>query len=115
MLPNGTEIDQNGSVITCHVHLSEMAREEMQDLIDECMNRMRCDNAQNFVFDLSQVEFLASSCMGVLVGFLQDIEHVKGRVALANCQENVRFLFKVTRLDSIFAMYDDVQDAVASF
>ena len=115
MLPTGLEIEQEGSIVTCHIGMSEMAHGEMQEMIDDCMDRMRCGNAQHFVFDMSKVEFLASSCIGVLVGFLQDIEHVKGRIALANCQENVRFLFKVTRLDSVFAMYDDVKEAVESF
>jgi len=38
-----------------------------------------------------------------------------GLIALAGCQENVAFLFKVTRLDSVFPMYDEVDDARDSF
>ena len=36
-----------------------------------------------------------------------------GRVAIrpGRCRESVAFLFKVTRLDSVFNMYDDLQDA----
>jgi hypothetical protein len=30
---------------------------------------------------------------------------------LANCQANVAFLFKVTRLDSVFTLCDSVEDA----
>ncbi|WP_432798104.1 STAS domain-containing protein [Poriferisphaera sp. WC338] len=114
MLPDGMEIEQDGQVATCRIEMSEVTHLEMQEMIDECMQIMRHDNIRNFVFDLSHVEFLASSCIGALVSFLQDLEHVKGKIALANCKENVSFLFKVTRLDSVFAIYDDVQDAIAS-
>ena len=115
MLPNGMDIELNDQVATCRIDMPEVTHLEMQELVDECIQMMRNDNIRNFVFDLSQVEFLASSCIGSLVSFLQDIEHVKGKIAIANCKENVSFLFKVTRLDSVFAIYDDVQDAIESF
>jgi len=34
---------------------------------------------------------------------------------LAGCKENVAFLFKVTRLDTVFPMYDEVEEAAESF
>lgn len=115
MIPQGMEIDQEGQVVTCHLNVPEVTHLEMQELIEECMGHMRNDGARHFVFDLEHVEFLASSCIGALVSFLQDVEHTRGRIALANCRENVLFLFKVTRLDSVFAIYDDVKEAVESF
>ena len=115
MLPDGMEIELGENVATCRIDMPEVTHMEMQELIDECVQMMRNDNIRHFVLDMSQVEFLASSCIGALVSFLQDIEHFKGKIALANCKENVSFLFKVTRLDSVFAMYEDVQDAIASF
>ena len=115
MLPEGIELDQQGPIVTCTIALPEVTHIEMQELVDACMERVRYDNARHFVLDMSDVEFLASSCIGVLVGFLQDLEHTRGRVALANCKDNVQFLFKVTRLDHVFAMFDDVKEAVESF
>ena len=115
MLPDDMELDQDGQVVTCRIGVPEVTHLEMQELIDECMDKVRNDNARHFVFDMQEVNFLASSCIGELVSFLQDLEHTKGRVALANCKDNVLFLFKVTRLDSVFAIYDDVQEAVESF
>ena len=115
MLPDGIEIEQDGQIVTCCIGVPEVTHLEIQELVDECMDQVRNNNARHFVFDMQEVDFLASSCIGVLVSFLQDLEHTKGRVALANCKDNVLFLFKVTRLDSVFSMYDDVQEAVESF
>lgn len=115
MLPDGIEIEQDHQIVTCRIGVPEVTHIEIQELVDECMDHVRNNNARHFVFDMQEVDFLASSCIGVLVSFLQDLEHTKGRVALANCKDNVLFLFKVTRLDSVFSMYDDVQEAVESF
>jgi len=115
MLPDGMNIEQEGSVVTAKVHQAEVAFNDLQELVDACMDKMRCEKAQNFVFDFSEVEFLASACIGSLVQLLQDLEHHRGRIALAGCQDNVAFLFKVTRLDSVFPMFDEVQEAVESF
>ena len=102
-------------MVTAHIRQVEVAYQEMQDLVDACVDKMRYENAQNFVFDFAEVEFLASACIGSLVQLLQDIEHQRGQIALAGCQDNVSFLFKVTRLDSVFPMYDEVEEAAESF
>lgn len=109
------ELDQVGGIVTASIHQAELGYNQMQELVQACIDKMRYENAQDFVFDLSDVEFLASACIGALVQLLQDIENQKGQIALAGCQENVAFLFKVTRLDSVFPMFDEVEEAVASF
>ncbi|MFI4862069.1 MAG: STAS domain-containing protein [Phycisphaerales bacterium JB063] len=109
------DIEQNGQIVTAKLHQAEVAFQQMQEMVDACVDKMRYDKAQHFVFDMSDVEFLASACIGALVQLLQDIEQHRGQIALAGCQENVAFLFKVTRLDSVFPMFDEVEEAVESF
>lgn len=115
MLPDGMDITQTGSLVTASIHTPDVTHQQMQLLVDECAERMRYSSVCNFVFDLEGVEFLASACLGALISFLQDVEHCRGRIVFANCHENVVFLFKVTRLDTVFALYDDVKEAAAAF
>lgn len=115
MLPDTIEVEQAGSMVTAHIRQAELSYNEMQEVVEACTDKMRYDNAQNFIFDLAAVEFLASACIGSLVQLLQDIEHQRGQIALAGCQENVAFLFKVTRLDSVFPMFDEVEEAADNF
>ena len=115
MVCQQAEIEQSGAVVTISVHPPELTHTQMQELIEECVERMRCHHAYYFIFDFSQVRFLASACLGAMVGFLRDLEHVRGRIALANCQDNVAILFKMTRLETVFPMFDDVKSAAASF
>ncbi len=106
------ELDQRGQIVVVNIGLPDVSYTQMQELIAECEERMRFDKAQHFIFDLTGVGFLASACIGVLVGFLQDLENMRGRVLLANCSENVLFLFKVTKLDTVFMIFDDVDEAM---
>ena len=115
MLPEAMDMEQSGSLVTVYVRQTELTHTDLQTAVDECSERMRYSNAMNFIFDLEGVEFLASACLGVLVTFLQDVEHCRGRIALANCGDNVALLFKVTRLDTVFLMCEDAKVAAASF
>ena len=44
---------------------------------------------------------------------LQELEHVRGRIALANCQPDVVLLFKMTRLDKLIPLYPSIAQASA--
>ena len=113
MPPEDVDIDQSGSMITARLHGKEISHVQMQELVDECLQRMRFHNARDVILDMAEVEFLASACLGPLVAMLQDLEHVCGRVAVVNCRDNVAFLFRVTRLDNVIGVYDDIKEAQA--
>ena len=113
MLPGTMELDQRGQVVVARPGMAEVSATQMQELGAELEERMRFDNAQHFVLDMEGVQYIASSCLGVMVQFLQDIEHMRGRILLASCSENVLFLFKVTRLDAVFLIFEDVDEAMA--
>jgi len=113
MLPANIEIEDRGRCAVVRFASDQLAHTEMDDVCVELMERMRLHNINTFVLDFTGVNFIASACIGSLVAFLQDIEPMHGRLALACCQQEVAFLFKVTRLDNIFPMFEDVDDAVA--
>lgn len=111
MLAQQVQIEQRNKLAIAHVSAREMNGSDMQELVSELTNRMRFNNVQFFVLDLATVDLMSSDCLGALVAFLRDIEPMHGRVALANCRPNVAFLFKVTRLDTVFGLFDDVESA----
>lgn len=111
MLAQGHQIEQSSNLVVVTLGSREVTANQMQELINELMMRMRYDNAQHFILDVHKVEFIASGCLGSLVSFLQDLEHVRGRVALVGAKPDVMFLFKVTRLDSVFPLCDDIDEA----
>jgi anti-sigma B factor antagonist len=64
------------------------------------------------VVALSNVEFLPSLSSGALVSFLTEFKRNDRRFILVGVQPQVRQIFAVTRLDKVFEIYDDVDDAL---
>jgi anti-sigma B factor antagonist len=106
------EIEQDGHVVTAKLRSPDISYAEMAEACQTCVEKLRFDNARCFVFDMTEVEFLASACIGAMVELMREVEPMRGKIALANCKENVVFLFKVTKLDDIFGLFDDIDDAI---
>lgn len=66
------------------------------------------------VVDLSRVEFLDSTGLGVLVGALKRLRAVGGTLGLVCAHERLLKVFRITALDRVFALYDTVEAATAA-
>ncbi len=67
------------------------------------------------VVDLSGVEFMNSSGLGLLIGSLTAMKNAGGTLKLANTSEKIAAVIKITKLTPIFESYRSVQEAVTSF
>lgn len=67
------------------------------------------------VFDLRQVEFIDSSIIGALVGFLRRTRAAGGDVKLAGLTPDIETIFEVTRLHRVFSIHPTVDAALADF
>ncbi len=63
------------------------------------------------VLDLSDVPFVDSTCLGVLIGALRRAQENRGGLRLAAAQPRVRRAFEIAALDDIFPMFDSVEEA----
>jgi len=63
--------------------------------------------------DLSRVEFLDSTGLGVLVGALKRLRAVNGTFKLVCAHERLK-IFRITALDRVFELYDTVEAATAA-
>jgi anti-sigma B factor antagonist len=71
------------------------------------------DGIGHFVLDLSEVEFLDSSGLGAVVAVFKLVGPEK-RFDLAGLQPAVARVFQLTRMDSVFAIFDDAAAAAAA-
>lgn len=112
MLTQPFEIERTNDLIVAAIRLEEITLHEAQELVVELIERMRYENARFFILDMSNVTMLVSDSLSGLITFAQDLECVHGRVALANCRPSVASVFQITGLDTLFALYDDVETAI---
>ncbi len=67
------------------------------------------------VLDLGGVSFIDSSGLGVLAGLFSSARKVGGDIKLANLDRQMKGLLQMTRLLTVFEVFDRAEDAAASF
>lgn len=85
--------------------LAAQAREFIDQLLDAGSVRL--------VFDLSGVEFIDSSGIGVLVSGVRKSQEMGGGVALFGLSENIKMIFEVAMLSDVFEIAADRQTAIS--
>jgi anti-sigma B factor antagonist len=70
---------------------------------------------RKFLIDFSNTGYIDSSGLGVLVSLSKKIREQGGELRLANLNEDLRTLFELTKLDTLFHIASDRQEALTSF
>ncbi len=81
--------------------------DRIHQLLEQSKNR--------FVLDLTGVEMMSSSGLGVLVSALTAVRNQMGDVKLAGLPEKICHILEITKLDRVFEIYDTVASAAAAF
>lgn len=106
------EEHQIGDVLVAKVLESRIAADVAarfkQALIEYVNNGHRL-----LVLDLSEVTFIDSSGLGALIGSLKAIGD-NGELALCHARETVASMFKLTRMNKVFRMFDGPEQAAAA-
>ena len=68
--------------------------------------------AKKVVVDLEKVNYIDSSGLATLVEILKKTKSQGGSLGLAGMSDKVRSLFEITKLDKLFAIYADRNEAV---
>ncbi|HEY7117343.1 MAG TPA: anti-sigma factor antagonist [Tepidisphaeraceae bacterium] len=68
---------------------------------------------KRLILNLAQVPYMDSSAIAVLVEALQRIRKIGGRIFLTDLQPRVKGLLEIARLDSIFVVAKDENEALS--
>ncbi|AEL26590.1 STAS domain-containing protein [Cyclobacterium marinum] len=71
------------------------------------------DGVKNCIIDLSEVRYISSSGIGVLITVLTKMRNADGEVFLASPSEHVKKLLIITKLNNIFNVSDTLEEALA--
>ena len=70
------------------------------------------EGRRQFVFDLNQISQMDTTGLMTLVAAYIAVQKQQGRIALLNPPKRVRELLRVTKLDTLFQVFDREDDAV---
>ncbi len=72
------------------------------------------EKGADVVVDLTRVDIMNSSGLGMLVAASRSVKAAGGTLAIAGANEALQKLLRMTRLDTVFAQYETRDDAVES-
>lgn len=86
-------------------------RQELkQQVLEELENGSR-----KFLIDFANTGYIDSSGLGVLVSLSKKIREQSGELRLANLNEDLRTLFELTKLDTLFQISPSREEALGAF
>ncbi|WP_440998572.1 STAS domain-containing protein [Fodinibius sp. SL11] len=80
---------------------------DLHDLIDQ--------DKKEVVADLSNVKFMNSSGLGILIGGLTTMRNAGGDLRIAGADKRIESLLMVTKLITVFNSYRTVEEAIESY
>jgi anti-sigma B factor antagonist len=83
----------------------------VRDAINDLMDK----GNKKILLNLTEVNYVDSSGIGVLVSSLTSVRSHGGELKLVNITKRIRDLLQITKLYSLFDIKDDEATAVASF
>lgn len=85
-----------------------------QDLKQRMLEELE-GGARKLLLDFSQTGYIDSSGLGVLVSLSKKIREQGGELRLAGLNDDLRTLFELTKLDTLFQINESLDQALASF
>jgi len=97
------------------VTILEVAEQRIDAMVapdfKEYLARLAGEGSTKILLDLAVVDFMDSSGLGAVVSGLKNM--AGGELAICNMQMPVQELFKLTRMDRVFKLYDSVEQGIA--
>ena len=82
---------------------------------NELLHKLIDEGKKHVVVDLSDVKFMNSSGIGMLISGLTTMKKAEGTMKLAGATDKIESLLVITKLITIFESFDDVDKAIGSF
>ena len=103
------EIEDSVFILTLNGDLiGENRGPELMELANEQIN----NDIRLCAIDISEVRFINSSGIGVLITLLTKFRNVDGEVILINPSEQVKKLLIITKLNAIFTIVNTREEAI---
>lgn len=107
------KMDAKNDLMVCHVdgEVDINSSPEIKKTFDKLISK----KTSKIVVNLSKVTYVDSSGLATLVEILKNMRSYGGRIRLTNLSPKIKSLFEITKLDKLFEIMADEDDAVSTF
>ncbi len=105
------EVENNVLIVYLDGELDHHSTEEVREDID---NAIDSKNIHNLIFELSDMKFMDSSGIGVVIGRYKKIDKLGGKVGVVNSNPHVDRIFQMAGIFKIIHKYETKAEALAN-
>lgn len=102
---------ENVLLVTVEGQLIVANRQELKQVVQDALD----GGERRFVLDFGPTAYIDSSGLGALVSINKKVREVGGDLRLAGLNEDLRSLFELTKLDTLFTISETASEALAGF
>ena len=84
-------------------------------ILEKRLMELLDQNVTKILINCSQMDYVSSSGLRILLMALKRITMVKGKFVLCNLQENIREIFEISGFTTIFEIYPNEEEALRVF
>lgn len=99
-------------VVSLSGELDHHTAKEVKNLIEEVVKNR---NIKNLILDFSNLIFMDSSGIGVIVGRYKLLSSLGGRIVISGASKNVSRLLYMSGINKIIETFDSLNDAIENF
>ncbi len=104
------EYTDNATIVTL-ADEKILEEKDIRALQESIMSVIEQTGPINLVLNFSNVRFLSSAVLGLLIRVSKKVYERDGQLRLCNIDPKIHEIFKITRLTKIFDIYKDVESA----
>jgi anti-sigma B factor antagonist len=107
------EYAENAAIIT-FTDEKILEEKDIQTLGESIVSVVEQGERINLILDFCNVRFLSSAVLGLLIRVSKKVYERDGQLKLCNIDPKIHEIFKITRLNKIFDICQDIEDASES-
>lgn len=108
-MPFQSAKDPSGAtIVTVEGQLIVANRQDLKTMIQDALEA----GERRFVLDFGPTAYIDSSGLGALVSINKKVRETGGELRLAGLNEDLRALFELTKLDTLFAISETTAEAL---
>lgn len=105
----------DGVTVVSFVDSKIVADEAIQEVGDQLYALVEQDGHKKVLLNFGNVQYLSSAALGKLINLKKKVGAAKGVMKLCCIHPELKVVFKITRLDQVFEIFDEEQAALDAF
>lgn len=105
----------DGVTVVSFVDSKIVADEAIQEVGDQLYALVEKDGHKQLLLNFGNVQYLSSAALGKLINMKKKVGAAGGKMKLCCIHPELKVVFKITRLDQVFEIFDEEQAGIDAF